>query len=228
MAKKKKKKEEEKYDFKFPKFDKKEYLEKEIRDAKVTFVTIGYALIMVLITYFIAKIDFKLGFFVAIGGMLLFKFLYEVFGFDTTTFEKKNWAGNGAIYFFTWLGFMILISNPPITDSAPPYFSDYGYAKQNDLRNESITIGDNITIWANISDNDKISSVSITISVDNKTIFPSEKMDNIEDETYSFTITNVIDTKGSEYRFTIRATDKNDNDSKIKGGFKVPGKAKIE
>lgn len=228
MAKKKKKKEEEKYDFKFPKFDKKEYLEKEMRDAKVTFVTIGYAIIMVIITFFVAKIDVKLGLLVCIIGMVTLKKLYESIGFDTITFEKKNWFGHGAIYFFTWLGFWILLSNPPIVDNAPPFIQDIGYAKNTDFSNGTIAIGDNITIWANVSDNTEVKNVSITISIDNEIIFNSENMENIEDDKYIFTISNVIDTKDGEYRVIISASDKNGHSTQKSEGFKVPGKAKIE
>lgn len=225
MAKKKKKKEEEKYEFKLPEFDEKEFLEKEIRDAKLTFVTIGYALVMVFVTYFLAQIDFKLGFFIAIFGMAFFKKIYEIVGFDTSKFEKKNWAGSGAIYFFTWLSLWILVSNPPITDNASPHISDIMYAR--DITNETISIGDNVTIWANVTDNSKVKNVDITIFLNNKTIYKSESMKKVKNEKnqYLFTIKNA---SSGKYKFEIIARDKNGNLGTKKGGFSVPGIAKLD
>ena len=142
MAKKKGKREE---GFTFPKFDGEEYRTKEVRDSKVTVFAVFYAIVIAVICYLLVK-------FADFGGWVTLIGFASPFGlikilpifFDTSEFERKNWFGPMMMSFMAWLGFMILLSNPPFNDIAKPKFQQVEFYVESD------------EIWNQISDNDGI------------------------------------------------------------------------
>ena len=117
-----KKKDEEK-DFIFPKFNEKEFIEKEIMNTKITFITLGYAVLMGFVCFILARISSLLVPVAFILGLVAIAYLrnfYHMLNLDTSRMEKGNWIGNGMMTFFFWLAVWILLSNPPITDTASP------------------------------------------------------------------------------------------------------------
>ena len=142
MAKKKGKREDV---FTFPKFNREEYRTKEIRDSKVTLFSVFYALIIAVICYSLVRMA-EIGGWVTLIGFIapfgLIKVL-PVF-FDTSEFERKNWAGPMFMSFMAWLGFMILLSNPPFNDIAKPKFQQVEmYVEMDGTWNETLEIDAN-------------------------------------------------------------------------------------
>lgn len=120
MARKKRKREEE-YEFKLPEFDEVEFMRKEVEAAKAAIATIFYALLVGVASYYlsllgVAALAAPVGF-AALYGL---KYLYPLLKLDMSKFDKKAWAGNGAIFLFAWLAFWVLLLNPPFLDISPP------------------------------------------------------------------------------------------------------------
>ena len=142
MAKKKGKREE---GFTFPKFDGEEYRTKEVRDSKVTVFAVFYAIVIAVICYLLVKFAYFGGWVTLIGFASPFGLIkiLPIF-FDTSEFERKNWFGPMMMSFMAWLGFMILLSNPPFNDIAKPKFQQVEFYVESD------------EIWNQISDDDGI------------------------------------------------------------------------
>ncbi|MEM0342969.1 MAG: hypothetical protein QXJ32_01260 [Thermoplasmata archaeon] len=124
MAKKRKKeKKEEEYEFTPPDFDEKEFLMKELKDTKVALATVGFAILAGAIAGVISMVSRALvgaAFLVAIAGIFSLRYYYKLLKIDITAFTKKNWVGNVATYFFTFLAIWVLLLNAPFSDLADP------------------------------------------------------------------------------------------------------------
>ncbi|HIJ16330.1 MAG TPA: hypothetical protein HA364_00935 [Thermoplasmata archaeon] len=125
MAKKRKKDKEDKEDYEFtpPEFDEKEFLLKELRDTKTVLLTVGYAAVFGIVAGVMANLDqdlVPLGLAIVIAGLVSLKYFYPFIKVDVTQFQKKNWAGNIAWFFFTFLAVWVLMFNFPIADHADP------------------------------------------------------------------------------------------------------------
>ena len=184
-----------------------------MRNAKSSIVTVIYAIPIAIISFALTSIDQALlGFFVGIMGLISLRYLYPLVRIDIALFEKKNWLGSGAIFFFTWLAVWILICNPPFNDLANPTIDNVKYSIDDggnwtalvpDANN--IQIGNNnttITIRARIADNDRLDSNSVKIVVNGTEygLVPSSKKDY-----YTYTIVNAYE--GKTYHIRIAAKD---------------------
>lgn len=125
MAKKRKKDkaEKEEYEFRPPDFDEKEFIKKELTDTKTLILTVVYAIlfgigagVLMLVSEDLLGVAFMMG----IAGIVSLKYFYSLIKVDTSTFQKKNWLGNTAVFFFTFLAIWVLVLNVPISDHAPP------------------------------------------------------------------------------------------------------------
>ena len=125
MAKKRKKDKakEEEYEFKPPEFSEKDFLEKELRDTRTALYTIGYAVVIGIVAGLISILDPDLAvvsFAIGLAGIVSLKFYYGAVKVDTSTFLKKNWAGNTVTFFFTFLAIWVLLMNVPFADLTDP------------------------------------------------------------------------------------------------------------
>jgi len=125
MAKKRKKEKEkaEEYEFRPPDFSEKEFLKKELKDTKAALYTILYAILFGVIAGLISMNTNGLeivSFMVVFVGIVTLRYFYSFVKVDTSAYTKKNWAGNLATYFFTFLAIWVLMMNPPFADNASP------------------------------------------------------------------------------------------------------------
>ena len=120
MAKRRREKaEEEELDFKFPKFDENNFIKKERRNIKTTFLSFLFGFIIAIISF---------GFWSLLGGnpfrwelvLLLcvfnaswLKYIFIRLNIDLADFGRKGWFISYAIYFFTWLLILMVLINPP-------------------------------------------------------------------------------------------------------------------
>jgi len=163
MAKKKGKRDDV---FTFPKFNREEYQTKEIRDSKVTIFAVIYAIVVSAIGYVLVKIGDIGGWVTLIGFVAPFGLikLLPMF-FDTSEFERKNWVGPMFMSFMAWLGFMILLSNPPFNDIAKPKFQQVEmYVEMDNSWNETLEIDANtpFVLVISVKDNWEVESVTVT------------------------------------------------------------------
>ena len=117
MAKKKK----SEPSFEFPEFDRTEWLEKEVRDSKAGLFSIGWALLVGLASWQLALATGQARYGLLFGFAACFAIVKVLpLVIDTSSFERKSWAGPILTSVFAWLGVFILLSNPPFSDIAPP------------------------------------------------------------------------------------------------------------
>jgi len=226
MAKKRKKvKDEEGYEFKTPEFDEEEYLRKEVRDAKALFVTFIFAALIGLASFGLTFVDVALAALVGFIAIVFLRHIYPLIGIDTTTLEKKQWAGNILMYLFTWLAIWILLTNPPFSDFASPiievdgvYFeADSGnWTRLNDSNKSDIDFGTNISINVTIVDNEEVDkdTIRITIKIGEVEITPSggDRMTRTGNNEYSYVFSADPLRK---YDYTITASDINNREASL-------------
>lgn len=227
MAKKK----EENKDFVFPKFDEKEYIQKEMLQTKVTFITLGYALLVGVGSFAVSRINqalVPLGFLLGIFAILNLKTLYTKLNIDLSKFEKGNWVGNGFLTFFTWLGVWILLSNPPITDTASPDISHVEFYKVDNATVENgylvpegdgyvelstygegyIKSGDIVILKVDIVDNDELEKKSLKVVIqkpdDKKESFSLEETTSQIKEIFRSNVTKKENSTEPDLPFEIK------------------------
>lgn len=232
MAKKRKKvKDEEGYEFKTPEFDEEEYLRKEVRDTKALFVTFVYAALIGLASFGLNFVDVALAALVGFIAIVFLRHIYPLVGVDTTTLEKKQWAGNILMYLFTWLAIWILLTNPPFSDFASPtikdgeiYFDGPGnWTKLDDTNEYNLTYGMNVSINATIADNVEVDSETISITIKRKegeeyVEIETGSMEPIGKNRYAYVI---YDIGQGRHQYTITAKDVNGHEASSSGTFNV-------
>ena len=242
MAKKRKKdkaRKEEEYEFKPPEFDEKEFLRKELRDTKTVLLTVGYAACFGVVAAALSSASNQLigvSFLLVFVGLYSLRYFYQFIRVDTSEFQKKNWAGNVAWFFFTFLAVWVLTFNFPISDHASPTIEDVTVWITNNVTEEVVAldykylpstgsyawvprVGDTyaltagasytINITARVSDNGVLSVTEIAIgSISN----PFQDMIEKSDHRFEYTDWNVTPVAGTPFIFFIHAEDDRDNE----------------
>src|SRR3990172_4631517 len=119
MARRKRKEEEPSWTP--PEFDEVGYMRQEIEGAKAATLTVAWAVVGAILSFGLFAIGQPVVAF--FGGVLFAAGLYFVMpalGLRTKAFKRKDWAGHGSIYFFSWLAFWILLINAPLGDFTHP------------------------------------------------------------------------------------------------------------
>ena len=222
MAKKKGKREEA---FTFPKFNGEEYRVKEVRDSKVTLFAVFYATVIAVICYSLVKM-IDLGGWVTLIGFAapfgLIKIL-PIF-FDTSEFERKNWFGPMMMSFMAWLGFMILLSNPPFNDIAKPKFQQVEtYVESDGNWNQTLEIDANtpFVLVISVKDNWEVESVKVSAgkaALNSQTLLKLEGDNeyNIEGNSwYYHFFENGLDTDAYSFIFYAEDAEGNSNSKSI-------------
>lgn len=106
-----KKKKDEEYEFRLPEFDEKEYMEKEMEDAKFSFIVLGYSVLIGVVSFLLLPLSFEVALAVGIFAGFGLKFVPLPFGLDISKFEKKRLIGNAAMYILTWLAVLMILCN---------------------------------------------------------------------------------------------------------------------
>lgn len=236
MAKKRKKDKEpqEDYEFRPPDFDEKDFLRKEMRDIRASLLTIVFAVIFGALAGAIALAspDFALvGLIIAIAGMVALPTIYRFVKVDTSSFQKKHWAGNFGTFFFTFLAIWVMLMNPPFSDHAKPTIEgvavwiendgnftslEYVYLKENNLTwgyywvapnttwpaaTVHVDADDTVNITAKIADNGKLVTAEIAFDTQSAQF---SAMTEEEDNRFGFQVTGDFSTTWSVY---FRAVD---------------------
>lgn len=242
MAKKRKKEKAEKEDYEFrpPEFDEKEFLSKELTDTKTLIWTVFYAAlfgigagVIMLASEELLGVAFMLG----IAGIVSLKYFYPLLKIDISTFQKKNWLGNIATFFFTFLAIWVLVLNVPISDHARPtvenvivWVSDgttvkgmeyklittqgiYGWVPLNSSYTVetmiSVSAGTTVNITAKVTDNGDLRSVTIQVTTSSEPV--TSHMTGEGGYRFGFTISSGELSTSAGLSFTITATDESGN-----------------
>ena len=222
MAKKKGKREE---GFTFPEFDSEEYRTKEVRDSKVIVFAVFYAIVIAVICYLLVKMA-------DVGGWVTLIGFASPFGlikilpllFDTSEFERKNWFGPMMMSFMAWLGFMILLSNPPFNDIAKPKFQQVEtYIESDGNWNQTLQIDANtpFVLVISVKDNWEVESVKVSAgkaALNSQTLLKLEGDNeyNIEGNSlYYHFFENGLDTDAYSFIFYAEDAEGNSNSKSI-------------
>jgi hypothetical protein len=231
MAKKRKKdkKVDEDYEFTPPEFDEKEFLKKEIKDTRISLVTIVLAIVFGILAGGLAAIDRSLvlpSLLIGLAGVVGLKYIYELLKIDVSHFQKKNWLGSIGTFFFTFLAIFVLLINIPSMDLANPSVEDvsiwvadgavqYGFTYDSakavwNRTDKSIptTATTIVNISANVADNGDLSVVEIAIGSAPGTYHPMTKG---ADGRYKYEVAGDQLDAGRDLMFYIRATDMEGN-----------------
>lgn len=186
MAKRRKETDlEEDKPFKLPKFNEEEFLRRERRNIKTTFLAFGFGLLMSFICFgFWAlmghqdSLRWPLVFLVAVVNSVFLKPIFLRFNIDLKDFTRKNWFSSYMVYFFTWLIFFIVIVNPPFYDDEAPLIELV-------IMPQIQEPGGDIFILAKITDNAGLEKKDITFTVDNIPKDDFKYIDNIFEYVYT-------------------------------------------
>lgn len=222
MAKKKGKRED---GFTFPKFDSEEYRTKEVRDSKVTVFAVFYAIVIAVICYSLVRVADMGGWVTLIGFASPFGLIkiLPIF-FDTSEFERKNWFGPMMMSFMAWLGFMILLSNPPFNDIAKPKFQQVEtYIESDGNWNQTLQIDANtpFVLVISVKDNWEVDSVKVSAG---KAALNSQPLLKLEENNeydiegnslYYYFFENGLDTDAYSFIFYAEDAEGNSNSKSI-------------
>ncbi len=123
---------EKKPAFKPTEFDEKEFLQTEMRSAKMIYISLGVAVVAGIVSFILMRIlysmDTGLHFTVPIispiGFALLVIYLFKRFGIEIRELEWKKWLENGFMYVLAWFVVWMLSMNPPISDFSDPQIEE--------------------------------------------------------------------------------------------------------
>lgn len=207
-------KDDNEYEFEFPQFDEEEFKEKEKRKAKTSFISFGFGIFIGIVSHFAwVSIDpslrWGITFLFAICSIGFLAKILQIFKIDISKFEKKDWLGSIAFYFFTWLAIFIISINTPFYDASPPKIESV-------VLPEIQETGEPVLIVAKVSDNIGISDVFLNITSESTSFI--RKMESNEKLVYTYSFpdsTNKtekeIANQTGEYTYSITAHDKRGN-----------------
>jgi hypothetical protein len=242
LAKKRRQKVEKKEDYVFtpPEVDRNEFIRDELRNAKATFISFGFAILMGLVSYglLMAIGDFRVGGIIGIFAVGALPFIYNYMKLDISGFDWKNWAGVVAVYIFSWLMIAVLLVNPPITDMASPEVKEISFEvyEENVVDNETVykwvsieknTDGDIVVphnttfrILVTVIDNNELDENSVMLKFEDTG--GSYSREKIDDHRYSFEFGfgSPFDETG-DFNFEISAKDTNGNEKVKSGSFTI-------
>jgi hypothetical protein len=216
---KKRKKEEKKEAFKKPEFDEVEFMQKELGNTKIALLTIIFSIPIAVLAYAVTLAGLPAaGFLIGIGSLFLLRYLYEFFNIETEEFKTKDWLGNAAMFFFTWLAVWVLILNMPFSDLTSPTIGKVEIGGciglevvKRGIQNTCETGPSNATIVtfsSEVTDNSKVESVLLE-TITPQAQYPMGKVPASEDYAAQLTLL-----QSESITFRIVATDNNGHTSK--------------
>ncbi len=216
MAKKRKKTVEKKEHFKKPEFDEVEFMQKEIGNTKIALLSIIFSIPIAILAYVVTIAGLPVAaFLIGVGSIFLLKYVYQFFNIETDKFENKDWLGNGAMFFLTWLAIWVLILNMPFSDLTNPTIGkvrmlgcpdDIDFALDSKSVN-TCTLAPNqsreFTVTTTVTDNSEVQTVVIQFTSPSTDSYPMIKGSGYW---YSYTL---LLTEGDSRTFHIFAEDIN-------------------
>ncbi len=232
MARRKRK--EDEADWVAPDFDEVEYMRREIQGAHAAIATILWAVVGAIVAFLLFSVHPALAFFAGIAVGFGLYFILPLFGIETDAFKRKDWAGHGITYFFSWLAFWIILLNPPFGDFTDPTVqgisvSPYALGYTGDLACLVPTGGqvavpmtgsnNSVYILFRATDNSGIASLHVTVTPASQTGFEvgwtalsgKSQCAGHRPEDYpagAYNVTFALNPPASSYTFAIVATDR--------------------
>jgi hypothetical protein len=169
-AKKRKKEEDE--EFRFPEFDERDYLRKEVLLSKATFVTLGLAIPVAVLLYGLTVVQIPIvAFFVGMAATFSLPRIFRMLPWpklDLEKFERKDWVGQGGTFFLAWLTVWVLLLNVPFADVTPPVIAGVTVSQRGTVT--TVFSGSsygvkNDTLWINSTVFENGARASVTVNI---------------------------------------------------------------
>ncbi len=209
-------KDKEEYEFEMPHFDEAEFIAEQKKKARSSFISFGFGILMGIICSAIwislgdSSSKWPVTFLLGICSIGFLIKIFQFFKIDISTFERKDWLGTGAFYFFTFLAFFIICINPPFYDGSPPIIDTFALPGAQE-------IGGHVVITAKITDNDGLRDTNIEIfTPSGETINGS--LINDGDHIYFYDFMNIENITGM-FTYRISSEDSNGNEAEETGNF---------
>jgi len=205
-------KEKEEYEFQMPHFDEEEFISEQKKKAKSSFISFGFGILMgitcsvIWISLGDSSLKWPVTFLLGICSIGFLIKIFQFFKINITTFERKDWLGTGAFYFFTFLAFFIICINPPFYDGSPPVIDTFALPGVQE-------IGGNTVLTAKITDNVGLSDTNIEIVTPSGAIINGTLINDGE-HMYFYDFVNTENITGI---FTYRITSKDSNGNEVAG-----------
>ena len=109
-----------------PEFDEVGYMRKEIENAKIALVVIGWAAVGAILAFLFYALNLPVvGFLLGIFAFGALYFLLPMLGLPIHGFKRRDWMSHASVYFFSWLAFSILVLNAPFGDHTSPVVGSF-------------------------------------------------------------------------------------------------------
>lgn len=114
------------YEFIPPDFDEDAFIHREMVSFRTTAILFVWGIVAAVATWLVfTSMDGSRGaWFIGLGLAAAFgfalKWLFPLLKADIKHFGRREWMGTGALFFFTWLAFVLIAVNPPVSDFAAP------------------------------------------------------------------------------------------------------------
>jgi len=105
-----------------PEFDEIDFMRREMEGGRAAVVVIAWAVVGALFAFglFASGLHPGIAFLAGLFWSVLLNYLFPLLGVRSAKFQRRDWAGHGVTYFFSWLAFWILLLNAPFTDFTSP------------------------------------------------------------------------------------------------------------
>ena len=209
-------KEKEEYEFQMPHFDEEEFISEQKKKARSSFISFGFGILMGIICSAIwvslgdSSLKWPVTFLLGICSVGFLIKIFQFFTIDISTFERKDWLGTGAFYFFTFLAFFIICINPPFYDGSPPVIETFALPDVQE-------IGGHTVLTAKITDNVGLSETNIEIFTPSGATI-NGLLSNDGDHMYFYDFMNTENISGI-FTYNITSKDSNGNEVAENGNF---------
>lgn len=226
MAKRKKKDEmeEDEFEFEFPEFDREEYMKDEIKKGKsvIACVAIAPLFSILSLSVFLFTNEWIFGFVIGILGLFTLANYLNIIRIDTSGFGRKEWLMNGAMFFFTWLAFWIILMNPPVNDFAKPTINDmevqiYENGRWTPVDNANITSGNEyqVRVLLEITDNVEVDEDSLELR------FNQQSYELQKNNSHQYYTELDLTARDNVYSVTVLMEDVNGNTNRVDKGIYI-------
>ncbi len=208
--------EKEEYEFDMPHFDEEEFIAEQKKKAKSSFISFGFGILMGIICSAIwvslgdSPLKWPVTFLLGICSIGFLIKIFQFFKIDISTFERKDWLGTGAFYFFTFLAFFIISINPPFYDGSPPVIDTFALPGAQE-------IGGHTVLTAKITDNVGLSDTHIEIFTPSGATINGSLI-NDGNHMYFYDFMNKENITGM-FTYRITSEDSNGNEAAENGNF---------
>ncbi|HET6399198.1 MAG TPA: Loki-CTERM sorting domain-containing protein [Candidatus Thermoplasmatota archaeon] len=210
------------YEFVPPDFDEDAFIHREVVGFRTTVLLFLWGIVVALGTYVIfafmgsGQTAWLLSLaLMAVAGFAM-KWLLPALKADVRHFGRKEWFGTGALYFFTWLAFAILLVNPPVGDFAPPRLD--GYAQPSVQQ-----AGGEVTFSLVAADNGAVQDVRFSLRQGTEVVATEEHLQRKQSGIYTYTLP--ADRRAGTYTWEATAVDAKGHTATARGSFRVTSQA---